>query len=81
MGKKIKVYSTPTCPFCQRAKAFLKERGVEFEVIDLGVDRDKVEEMVKISGQMSVPVIVIGDEVVVGFDQAKLERLLPDKAE
>ena len=77
--EKIKVYSTPTCPHCHRAKDFLKGRAVEFEEIDVTTDRSRVEEMVKISGQMGVPVIVVGDEVIVGFDQARLEELLPSK--
>ncbi len=74
--EKIKVYSTPTCPHCHRAKDFLKGRSVEFEDIDVTADRSRVEEMVKISGQMGVPVIVVGDEVIIGFDQARLEELL-----
>lgn len=77
MEPSVKIYSTPTCPFCQRAKLFLKGRGVDFREIDVAADREKAAEMVKLSGQRGVPVIVVGNEVVVGFDQAKLEALLP----
>jgi len=77
MEPSVKIYSTPTCPFCQRAKLFLKERGVEFQEIDVAADREKVAELMKVSGQRGVPVIVAGSEVVVGFDQARLETLFP----
>lgn len=80
MDTPIRIYSTPTCPFCQRAKLFLKERGVVFEDIDVASDRAKAAEMVKISGQRAVPVIVVGSEVVVGFDQARLEGVFPKPA-
>ena len=76
MDKQVKIYSTPTCPYCQRAKAYLKEKNVSFEDIDVSVNREAADEMVKISGQMGVPVIVVGDEIMVGFDKNKLEELL-----
>ena len=77
MDTPIRIYSTPTCPFCQRAKLFLKERGVAFEEFDVASDRARAAEMMRISGQRGVPVIVVGSEVVVGFDQARLEALFP----
>lgn len=76
MDKQVKVYSTPTCPYCQRAKAYLKEKEVSFEDIDVSANREAADEMVKISGQMGVPVIVVGNEIIVGFDKNKLEGLL-----
>lgn len=72
----VKVYSTPTCPYCVRAKSYLQQKGVVFENYDVSVDEDKLNEMVKVSGQMGVPVIMVDDKVVVGFDQGKLEQLL-----
>ena len=77
MEPSVRIYSTPMCPFCQRAKLFLQERGVEFQEIDVAADREKVAELMKVSGQRGVPVIVAGSEVVVGFDQAKLEEMFP----
>jgi len=77
MEPSVRIYSTPMCPFCQRAKLFLQERGVEFQEIDVAADREKVAELMKVSGQRGVPVIVAGSEVVVGFDQAKLEKMFP----
>ena len=72
----VKVYSTPTCPYCIRAKEYLSSKGVEFQNIDVSQDQTAVEEMVKLSGQMGVPVIVIGEEVITGFDKARIERLI-----
>jgi len=76
MDKKIKIYSTPTCPYCKRAKAYLEEKGISYEDIDVSNNPQAADEMVKASGQMSVPVIMIDSDVVIGFDKAKLEALL-----
>jgi len=74
--KKIVVYSTPTCPHCKRAKQFLEERGIPFQVIDVGADKAAREEMIKKSGQMAVPVIEIDGVPTVGFDEAALKKQL-----
>jgi len=73
---KIKVYSTPTCIYCQTLKIFLKEHNIEFEEIDVSRDRKAQEEMIKKSGQMGVPVIEIDDEIIVGFDKEKISKIL-----
>jgi glutaredoxin 3 len=73
---KVKVYSTPTCPYCTMAKDFLKDLDVEFEDIDVAEDHEAAKEMVEKSGQMGVPVIVIGDEVIVGFNKPAIEKAL-----
>ncbi len=72
----VKVYSTPVCPYCEMAKSFLKENNVKFEEIDVSKNREAAIEMVEKSGQMSVPVITIDDEVIVGFDREKIKRAL-----
>lgn len=74
--KKVKVYSTPTCPYCIRAKQFLKDNNIEFENIDVSADQKKSEEMVKISGQMGVPVIDIEGEIIVGFEKEEIKKAL-----
>ena len=74
--KNIIVYSTPTWPFCRRAKQYLQEKGVKFTDIDVARDKEKAREMVKLSGQMGVPVILVDGQLVIGFDQHKLEELL-----
>ncbi len=72
----VKVYSTPVCPYCEMAKDFLKENNVPFEEIDVSKNKDAAVEMIEKSGQMSVPVIIIGDEVIVGFDREKMRKAL-----
>lgn len=74
--KNVKIYSTPTCPYCIRAKQFLKDNNVEFENIDVSSDQQKAEEMVKISGQMGVPVLDIEGEIIVGFDKEAIKKVL-----
>ena len=76
MDKKVKIYSTPTCPFCMMAKKFLKENNVDFEDIDVSTDQTKAEEMVQKSGHMAVPVIDIEGEIIVGFDREKIRKAL-----
>lgn len=76
MAKNVKVYSTPTCPYCIRAKQFLKENAVSFRDIDVSSDQDAAQEMIKRSGQMGVPVIDIDGELIVGFDKEKIKRTL-----
>ncbi len=73
---KIKVYSTPTCSYCRMVKSFLKEKGVDFEDIDVSVDSKAAEEMIQKSGQMGVPQIEINEKIIVGFDREAIEREL-----
>ena len=73
---KVKIYSTPTCPFCKRAKAFFKEHNIEYEDINVAEDEKARDEMVEKSGQMGVPVIEIGDKIIVGFDEQELKKTL-----
>ncbi|MFC2062801.1 glutaredoxin family protein [Chloroflexota bacterium] len=76
--KKVAVYSTPTCPHCKHAKAYLSQKGIAYTDYNVAIDRDKAQEMIQKSNQMGVPVITIDDEVVVGFNQALLDNLLKD---
>ncbi len=78
MAKKIKVYSTPSCIFCHMAKEFFRENRISFENIDVSQAIDGAREMFDKSGQMGVPVIDINGEIVVGFDQKKIEELIND---
>ena len=73
---KVKVYSTSMCPWCRRTKDFLKEKGVEFEDINVGADQKAAEEMIEKSGQMGVPVTEINGKIIVGFDQEEIEKAL-----
>ncbi|MDD3513625.1 MAG: FAD-dependent oxidoreductase [Synergistaceae bacterium] len=71
----VKVYTTENCPYCRMVQAFLRKHDVEFEIVDVGKDREAAREMIAISGQRGVPVTVFGDEVVVGFDAKRLREL------
>lgn len=73
---KIKVYSTPTCPYCNSLKDFLKENKIKFEDIDVSKDEKAAREIVKKSGQTGVPVTIIGKEIIVGFDKERLDKLI-----
>ncbi|MCX8059022.1 MAG: glutathione S-transferase N-terminal domain-containing protein [Spirochaetes bacterium] len=72
----IIVYSTPSCPYCQLAKQFLKSKNIDFEDVDVSKDYSRALEMVKKSGQTGVPVIDFNGEIIIGFDRARLERLI-----
>ena len=72
MDKKVTIYSTPTCHFCQMTKDFLKGKGIGYTEFDVAHDLEKRQEMIQKSGQMGVPVIFVGDEMIIGFDQEKL---------
>jgi glutaredoxin-like YruB-family protein len=74
----VVVYTTPTCPYCHQVKEFLSQRGVKFTEYDVSRDRAAADEMIRKSGQMGVPVTTVGDQVVVGFDRARLQQLLAD---
>ena len=72
----VKIYSTPSCPWCKRAKEFLKENKISFKDIDVAGNEKASKEMIEKSGQMGVPVIDIDGKIIVGFDEAKLKDLL-----
>ncbi|MBE3576350.1 MAG: glutaredoxin family protein [Limnochordales bacterium] len=76
MKPAVTVYSTPTCPYCNAAKRYLKERGVPFRDVDVSRDQRAAMEMIRKSGQMGVPVLDIGGRIVVGFDRNKINALL-----
>jgi glutaredoxin 3 len=65
--RKVRVYTTDPCGFCRQAKALLTSRGVEYEEVSLSKDPDGRERLVRRTGQMTFPQIIIGDRVVGGF--------------
>lgn len=75
----IRVFSTPTCSYCQVLKSFLKEKNVVFEDIDVSQNEAALKEMVDKSGQMGVPVVDIDGQIVIGFDRNKIVELLKIK--
>ena len=76
MDKKVKIYSTPTCPYCIRAKQFLKENSIIFEDVDVSSNQQAAEEMIQKSGQMGVPVLDIEGEIIVGLDKERIKQAL-----
>jgi glutaredoxin 3 len=73
---KVKVYSTPTCPYCYMLKDYLKAKKVDFEDVDVSENYEAAMEMVSKSGQRGVPVADIDGNIIVGFDQATISKLL-----
>ena len=76
MAKNIKVYSTPTCPYCIKTKQFLKSKNVEFEDIDVSSNQAAADEMIQKSGQMGVPVLDIEGQIIIGFDEQTIKQAL-----
>ncbi len=72
----VTIYSTPTCHFCHMAKDYFEANHVMFTDHDVAADLTKRQEMIQKSGQMGVPVIDIGGEIVVGFDEPCIKELL-----
>jgi glutaredoxin 3 len=72
----VKIYSTPTCPYCKLAKEYLGEQKVEFTNIDVSSNPAAANEMVKLSGQMGVPVIDIDGQIIVGWNKGAIEEAL-----
>lgn len=76
MSAKVKVYSTPTCPYCVMVKKFLQEELVEYEDLNVGDDEAARAEMIKKSGQMGVPVLDINGKIIIGFDKEATRKAL-----
>lgn len=76
MDKTVVIYSTPVCHFCQDAKEFFTANHIKYTEHDVSADADKRQEMIEMTSQMGVPVIRIGEDIVIGFDEGKLKELL-----
>jgi glutaredoxin-like YruB-family protein len=74
--KKVTIYSTPTCQYCQQAKEYMKENDIDYKEYDVSSDADRRKEMIEKSGQMGVPVIVVGDDLMVGFEEDRFKELV-----
>lgn len=74
--KKVIIYSTPTCHFCHSAMDFFNDHGIDYTEYDVADDMKKRKEMVDKSGQLGVPVIEIGDEIFVGFNEGVIAQAL-----
>jgi len=75
----IRIFSTPSCPYCVNLKQYLTEKGFKYEDIDVAENKEAAQEMIDKSKQMGVPVSEINGEIVIGFDKDKINRLLDIK--
>jgi glutaredoxin 3 len=75
----VKVYSTPSCPWCIKVKEFLKENDIDFKDMNVAEDQVAAKEMVQKSGQMGVPVLDINGTIIVGFNEPKIKEMLKIK--
>ena len=75
----IKIYTTPTCPWCKKAKEFLKQKKITYTELDVSSNEKARDEMVKKSKQMGVPVLDVDGKIIIGFDQAAIEKSLKKK--
>lgn len=73
---KVKIYTTPTCHFCNMAKKYFETKNITYEEIDVSKDLNAAREMIEKTGQMGVPVIEIGDRIIIGFNRNALDRIL-----
>ena len=74
--KNVTIFSTPTCHFCRMAKDFFKANNVAYTEYDVAGNLEKRKEMIEKSGQMGVPVIIIDNELIVGFDKPQISKML-----
>lgn len=78
MNQSVTIYSTPSCGYCKAAKEYMTKNGIDFTDINVEADQERAKEMIEKSGQMGVPVIVIGEgadeRVIIGFDQQRLSE-------
>jgi glutaredoxin 3 len=80
MSKPVTIYTTPTCGYCRNAKDLFAAHNIAYTEIDVSKDQTKAREMIEKSGQMGVPVIVVGEgseeQLIVGFDRNRLSQTL-----
>ncbi len=74
--KPVSIYTTPTCHFCQMSKELFKANNIQYTEYNVASDQEKRQEMIEKTGQMGVPVIFIGDEMIIGFDKKHIEEAL-----
>ncbi len=73
---KVIIFTTPTCSFCNAAKRYFREKRIKFKDIDVSRDRKAALDMQRRTGSTGVPVILINNRPIVGFDKPKINRLL-----
>lgn len=76
---KVIVFSTPTCTFCNQAKRYFKEKNIRYTDVDVSKDQSAARDMMHRTGQMGVPVILINNKTIIGFDRNKINQMLSIK--
>ncbi len=74
--KKVVIFTTPTCSWCRAAKTYLKQKKIRFKEVDVSRNPSAARDLERVSGQRGVPVLLIGNRPIVGFDKSKIDRLL-----
>ena len=77
--KPVKIYSSPTCPYCAMAKQLMSGMKIPFKEFDVSTDEQAAHEMIHKSGQIGVPVIEIGNTILLGFDKGALLKILEEE--
>lgn len=72
----IKVYSSDSCGYCQKLKAYLDSRNINYKIIDVNASEDNAYELIRLTGQSAIPVTIIGDETIIGFDKQAIDKAL-----
>jgi glutaredoxin-like YruB-family protein len=73
---RVILFSSGSCPWCSRAKSYLRQKGIRVKEVRVDKDPDAAKDVVRMTGQMGVPVLLIGRAKIVGFDKSKIDRLL-----
>lgn len=73
---KVVIFTTPTCSFCNAAKRYFRENNIRFTEVDVSRDQKAAQDMVRRTGQIGVPVILINNRPIVGFDKPKINAML-----
>ncbi|MFN3693952.1 MAG: glutaredoxin family protein [Ignavibacterium sp.] len=73
---KVIIFTTPTCSFCNAAKRYFRENNIKFTEVDVSRDQKAAQDMVRRTGQMGVPVILINNRPIIGFDRPKINAML-----
>jgi glutaredoxin-like YruB-family protein len=74
--QKVEIYSTPNCGYCAMAKEYFKKNNIVFQEYDVATDVKRRQEMLDRTHQFGVPVIIIDNQIILGFDKAKVSQLL-----
>jgi glutaredoxin 3 len=74
--EEVTVYTTPTCSWCTKVKAYLNEKGISYREVDVAADAAAARQMVEVTGQRGVPVITKGEQYVVGFNREEIDRIM-----